>query len=85
MDRLYEDKDLVKEIKRRRLRNELERGGVIGLLAFECSWLLLLFIGIIKEHLSDYLTILNCMIVVLGLGGRHITESTNQYLKDCLL
>lgn len=82
MKRLYSDRDLVGEVRRKRKFNKWEKNGVLGFLGF----LVCIFIGrgtgVVSGVVADVMQIISAGVAVLGIGGRRITESNRFFLDN---
>ncbi len=84
MKRLYNNKNLVRQIKNRRLWRDRERNGVIGILIFEVFWIfseIVELAGIFATRLFDYVTIFNAVLVFLGIGTDRSIANNRGYLN----
>lgn len=82
LKRLYNDRDLVGEIGRKRKFNKWEKNGVIGFLGFLVCIFVGRSIGVVSKVVSDVMQIVSAGVVVLGIGGKRITESNRFFLDN---
>lgn len=80
--KLFSNRNIVKELEKRRKWNKIERNGTIGFIAVCATVFFGRAVKIIADVFADMFNIMGCGVVVLGIGGRRITNGNNRYLKD---
>lgn len=79
---LFSDRNLVKEITRRRKWNKIERNGTIGFV-FVCAGVFFARAQkLVADIFADMFNILGAGVAILGIGGRRITDGDHKFLKD---
>lgn len=77
---LYENKDVAKKFKKLKVRGKAERISLYGWAAILVGIIVARSAGYLKQIVSDIASIINAGIVILGIGGRQITERNEPHV-----
>lgn len=79
---LYENKDLVKELSSLKVKGKVEKGSAIGWLIFVATLFAGRHLGYVKDIVADEAQIISAILVMLGIGGMHISERNALHIND---
>lgn len=78
---LYKNKDVARKLQKLKIRGRVERFSVYGWAAILVGIIVARSVGYFKQIVSDIANIINAGIVILGIGGRHITERNEPHVR----
>lgn len=79
---LYNNKDLVKQLKSLKVKGKVEKGAAWGWLVLVASLFAGRNAGYVSPLIADEAQIISAGLVMLGFGGMHIEERNEKHIKE---